>query len=80
MIYANTSPQADLAMEQHHYAAQPEPEIWCHCDQCGGEIYAGESYYYFDNPELVVCENCVGEWAKKYIELARRIAGDDNDF
>jgi hypothetical protein len=77
MIYANTNPAADQAMENHHYADQQEPEIWCHCDQCGGDIYKGESYYYFDSPELVVCNDCIATWAKKYIETARRIAQDD---
>jgi hypothetical protein len=74
MIYANTNPAADLAMEQHHYADQTDPEIWCRCDQCDGEIYVGKSYYHFDDPELSVCENCIGEWAKEYIEMARMIA------
>lgn len=74
MIYANINPAADLAMEHHHLSPQQEPDPCCQCDECGGDIYAGESCYFFDGIEITVCENCIPSWAKKYIEMARMIA------
>ncbi|MCD7838040.1 MAG: hypothetical protein LUG65_03935 [Clostridiales bacterium] len=29
----------------------------CHCEACGGEIYAGETYYIFRDQTL--CDTCV---------------------
>jgi len=35
----------------------PEPDIYCFCDECGGEIYIDDYYYGIDGKTL--CESCV---------------------
>lgn len=47
----------------------PEPEIAFYCDDCGGEIYVGETYYRIDGKNY--CEYC--------IEASKEIAEKDYD-
>lgn len=79
MIYTNKDPAADQAMENHHWGPD-ESKLWCHCDECGGGIYLGEEYYYFNDPEeLLLCDSCVLNWSKKYLHSAKRTAGEQDD-
>ena len=41
----------------------PEPEIAFYCDDCGGEIYVGETYYRIDGKNY--CEYCTQKRVRK---------------
>ena len=42
-------------MEQ--YGELNPPEVYCHCDLCGREIYVGEDLFDFDGQ--YICEKCM---------------------
>lgn len=45
-----------------------EPVCAC-CDQCGGEIYGGEEYYFINGE--TVCENCFSDYARALLRPFR---------
>lgn len=58
MIYSNTDPQADLAMEHHHYGMY-EPRVYGRCDGCGNDIFCGDTYNQLGGYRFCTC--CVEE-------------------
>jgi len=43
------------------------------CSLCRGELYAGDGYFELEG--RVVCEDCLGRWAKLYFAPQRRRMG-----
>lgn len=55
------------------YDAQ-EAKVCAYCAECDGEVYREEIVYEIDGE--VICEECIGEFAKKYFS-PERIKGED---
>ncbi len=56
MIYKNTSPMAEYAMEEHRLFEDCPPMA---CVHCGEEVYPGSLYY--DVEGEIVCSQCIRE-------------------
>lgn len=45
------------------------------CELCGGELYAGEECYFINGE--VVCEDCLGEYARQVFRSFARHIGEE---
>ncbi len=46
-------------MELTGYPDGKEPRVCCWCDECGGEIYEGQTYYKIGSN--IYCEDCIDD-------------------
>ena len=44
------------------------------CDECGGDICAGEEYYDFDG--VIVCYDCLRDYLKQFKKEAQELGPD----
>lgn len=72
VIIRNGGVDTSRKQPQPHIPDAPEDVVARWCSLCGGEIYAGESYYEPDG--RAVCQDCLPAFARSYFIGDLRVA------
>ena len=70
--------QIERDLEKERIAIEEKYNVVFHCDRCGAEIYENDNYYSYEGDCL--CEECFDEVQSDEKAMARRVAGDEDDY